>query len=97
MAHRTRPQPPQVAAAPDAGQDERLAFIRERPDGFHWVDSEGRQEFGPFETLAQAPADMDGTETAIDEGAMSQAVDSALEEQQSQVDRGDEDEPETAT
>lgn len=32
--------------------------IVQRPDGFHWIALDGRQEFGPFETLEQARADM---------------------------------------
>jgi hypothetical protein len=27
-----------------------------RPDGYYWVADDGRQEFGPFETAAQALA-----------------------------------------
>jgi hypothetical protein len=40
--------------------------IVQRPDGFHWIALDGRQEFGPFETLEQAEADMLG---ATDEDA----------------------------
>ena len=29
-----------------------------RPDGFYWVASDGRQEFGPFDTVELARADM---------------------------------------
>ena len=32
--------------------------IVQRPDGFHWIALDGRQEFGPFETLEQAKADL---------------------------------------
>ena len=38
--------------------DDALERIIARPDGFHWVSPDGRQEFGPFETLEQAMADM---------------------------------------
>jgi hypothetical protein len=42
-----------------------------RPDGYHWLASEGRQEFGPFETLEEARAAMalgaEVAETAPDE------------------------------
>lgn len=34
------------------------ARIVQRPDGFHWIAPDGRQEFGPFETLEDARADM---------------------------------------
>ena len=30
-----------------------------RPDGFHWIAPDGRQEFGPFTTRAEAIADRD--------------------------------------
>jgi hypothetical protein len=29
-----------------------------RPDGYHWLARDGRQEFGPFETVDDARADM---------------------------------------
>ena len=32
--------------------------IVERPDGYHWVTLDGTREFGPFETLLAARADM---------------------------------------
>ena len=34
-----------------------------RPDGYHWQSPDGRQEFGPFETLELALIDME----AVDE------------------------------
>ncbi len=37
----------------------------DRPDGYHWIAPDGRQEFGPFETLEQLRAYRD----AFDEGA----------------------------
>lgn len=33
--------------------------IVERPDGYHWIAPDGRQEFGPFETLELAEAARD--------------------------------------
>ena len=39
--------------------DERLLRVHERPDGYHWIDVNGHQEFGPFRSLAEALADMD--------------------------------------
>jgi hypothetical protein len=60
-----RPPPPWAKEeAPDesgdasADTDERIV---ERPDGYHWISEDGRQEFGPFETLAEARADMEGS------------------------------------
>ena len=55
---RGRPRvPPAVAAIPEAvpGEPERIV---QRPDGYHWIAADGRQEFGPFETLEDARADM---------------------------------------
>jgi hypothetical protein len=57
----------ELPALGDLG-DERLQRVIERPDGYHWIDVNGHQEFGPFETLAQALADMDSAdEPAFDE------------------------------
>jgi hypothetical protein len=33
-----------------------------RPDGFHWVALDGRQEFGPFRSLEAARADMEASD-----------------------------------
>lgn len=33
-----------------------------RPDGYHWLAPDGRQEFGPFDTRAEAVADRDETD-----------------------------------
>ena len=32
--------------------------VTERPDGFYWQSREGGREYGPFETLVEAVADM---------------------------------------
>lgn len=32
-----------------------------RPDGYYWLASDGQQEFGPFQTRAQALANRDAT------------------------------------
>lgn len=58
-------QPPKVrrrnAAArvipPSAPLDEAETPIVERPDGFYWVAPDGKQEVGPFASLADARAD----------------------------------------
>lgn len=90
------------AAVPPADdtQDERLLRIHQRPDGYHWVDVEGRQEFGPYESLEDALVDMDDAEPAL-EGAIEQAEMTEAAEQgldiDDQVDRRDEDEPEGST
>jgi hypothetical protein len=66
------PKPPPAAlAAMDepvddtVDGDDSLARIVSRPDGFHWLAADGRQEFGPFETIEDAFADM---EVADEEG-----------------------------
>ena len=33
-----------------------------RPDGYHWIALDGRQEFGPFETREAATADRDASD-----------------------------------
>jgi hypothetical protein len=43
--------------APDSGAGQILA----RPDGYYWVAPDGKQEFGPFETVELARADRDGS------------------------------------
>lgn len=48
-----------------AQQDSNPGEIVLRPDGYHWVAPDGRQEFGPFETRDDAMADRDTTD---DEG-----------------------------
>lgn len=55
---------PDEAMEPEAdnGRDRIVA----RPDGYHWLAPDGKQEFGPFETVELARADMD----AADERAL---------------------------
>lgn len=38
---------------------EGVSPIVEHPDGFYWVAPDGRQEFGPFASAAEARADRD--------------------------------------
>jgi hypothetical protein len=67
LRHRPADEPPEPDV--DVGDDP-LARIVERPDGFHWIDVGGRQEFGPFPTVQAALADMQGpgdTDLAADE------------------------------
>ena len=68
MTRKTRPTPKPPAApptAPPAGDDEALDTsdlgerIFLRPDGYYWLAPDGRQEIGPFESYAEAMADMD--------------------------------------
>lgn len=57
------PQPhanaPAIAAEEDDFTEQALGEIVHRPDGFHWLAPDGRQEFGPFATRAEAIADRD--------------------------------------
>jgi hypothetical protein len=41
----------------DGEADEALIVMR--PDGYYWVSVDGRQSFGPFDTLEEARADRD--------------------------------------
>ena len=64
------PQPAPMLATPGAphGDDEALDTsdlgdrIFLRPDGYYWQAIDGRQEVGPFDTHAEAMADMDSGE-----------------------------------
>jgi hypothetical protein len=46
----------------DSGPDDTTERIFSRPDGWYWLAPDGRQEIGPFATLAEAQADMDSGE-----------------------------------
>lgn len=47
----------------------------ERPDGWYWLAADGHQEFGPFESRAEARADRDRySEEAPTEGETLQEV-----------------------
>jgi hypothetical protein len=53
----SKPDAPGIAALePAHGRTRDRIF--ERPDGFHWIAPDGHHEFGPFETVEQAMADM---------------------------------------
>jgi hypothetical protein len=60
-----------------------------RPDGYHWIAPDGKREFGPFETLELALADMD----AGDEFASVPAE--SLQEAESEIGIADWIDPET--
>lgn len=68
MTRKTRLTPPQPQAA--ALDDESLDTtdgserIFSRPDGYYWLALDGKQEVGPFDTLAEAVADMDSGDAA---------------------------------
>lgn len=46
----------------DAGPDDAAERIFSRPDGWYWLAPDGKQEIGPFASLAEAQADMDSGE-----------------------------------
>jgi hypothetical protein len=56
------PKPIFEEDAPDDGDDSitevDMGSVMLRPDGYHWQAPDGKQEFGPFDTLEQALADM---------------------------------------
>lgn len=59
-AARTAKVPIAPLAAPEpAAQD---SDIVARPDGHHWIAPDGKQDFGPFETLERARAYRDVAE-----------------------------------
>jgi hypothetical protein len=66
-ARREATRPPAVAPTAD---DDLLDTsdggerIFSRPDGYYWLALDGKQEIGPFDTLAEAMADMDSGDAA---------------------------------
>lgn len=46
----------------EGGEDQ----IADRPDGFYWRTADGRQEFGPFDTIELARADMEAGEASVE-------------------------------
>jgi hypothetical protein len=63
-----------VAPAGDS-MDERLLHVRQQPDGYHWVDEETGREAGPFESMEDALADMNGVQEEVIE--RSETIDEA--------------------
>lgn len=45
----------------EEGEEFEVGHIIHRPDGYHWQAADGTQEFGPFETLELALADMESS------------------------------------
>jgi hypothetical protein len=59
-----KPKPPRAQGGA-AGTDRVVA----RPDGYYWVADDGEQEFGPYETAAQAiAAASESIEVRLEEG-----------------------------
>lgn len=46
----------------ESSADSRVEQITARPDGYYWQDADGKQEFGPFESLELALADIEATD-----------------------------------
>jgi len=82
--------PPAAPELPDEPGDDRAERIVARPDGFHWLAPDGRQEFGPFENYEAALTDMDAA--AEDNEA---AVGEALQEAEDEIGIADWIDPET--
>jgi hypothetical protein len=66
-ARRPATRQPAVAPAADDEVMDTSDFgerIFSRPDGYYWLALDGKQEIGPFDTLAEAMADMDSGDAA---------------------------------
>ncbi len=46
--------------------DERLARLVNHPDGHYWIAIDGHQQFGPFDSIEAALADMEVEENDFD-------------------------------
>jgi hypothetical protein len=55
MKRKSEPEPRDEAEAP---AEQPAGRVVERPDGFYWQAKEGGEEYGPFETRAEAEADL---------------------------------------
>lgn len=95
--HQRHPKKASVELGDESPMDDRMQRIVERPDGYHWVDAAGRQEFGSYDTLETALADMDQPDDeAIEQAELVDEAEQALDID-SRVDPLDEDAPEGAT
>ena len=56
----TSPDDDELMDDSDPSQTEvEIGQVMMRPDGYHWQTADGKQEFGPFETMEAAVADME--------------------------------------
>jgi hypothetical protein len=84
MTRRDRVQQRAASAASKADAERVVA----RPDGYYWVADDGRQEFGPFQTAAQAlAAAREAIEVALAEEQLLQQAEDDI----GVADRGDHD------
>lgn len=58
----TRAGSPPQAEDDESVEDPRLRQILVRPDGCYWQALDGKQEFGPFDSLEEALADMEAAD-----------------------------------
>jgi hypothetical protein len=76
-----RPLPPVPATVgrPDEEFETGPGEIVARPDGYHWIAPDGRQEFGPYATLELAQAARDaGEDFAPEPGESLQEVEAEI-------------------
>jgi hypothetical protein len=71
MPQRSKTAAPSVSRAPAPLPDDEVLDtadlgerICHRPDGYYWQAIDGKQEIGPFDTYAEALADMDSGDAA---------------------------------
>ena len=71
MTQRSKTTAPSAAKAPPTLPDDEVLDasdlgerISSRPDGYYWQAIDGKQEIGPFDTFAEALADMDSGDAA---------------------------------
>ncbi|HJV96797.1 MAG TPA: hypothetical protein VJ608_12205 [Albitalea sp.] len=64
---KAKPAPAPEPAIDNADSAE--SSIVARPDGYYWIASDGKQEFGPFESIEAALADMGGADEQSPEPA----------------------------
>ncbi len=62
----------------EAGPIDPLQHISLRPDGYYWVAPDGRNTFGPFESLELAIADMGDDEQAPEPGETLQEAENEI-------------------
>ncbi len=61
--------PPASRPTGEGSPDDETSRVVARPDGYYWIADDGRQEFGPFVTAAQALAALrEGIETTLEPG-----------------------------
>jgi hypothetical protein len=73
----------------DSVSEIEMGSIVHRPDGYHWQTPDGKQEFGPFETLELALADMESADAGTPEPGES------LEEAENEIGLADWVDPDT--